>query len=48
MQANALCMTVTKVVELLGTANIASVVNQYRAAQGDKRAEALDGLRQAA
>ncbi|MFT4730394.1 MAG: hypothetical protein ACI9UN_004919 [Granulosicoccus sp.] len=48
MQANALCMTVTKVVELLGTANIASVVNQYRAAQGNKRAEALDGLRQAA
>jgi hypothetical protein len=48
MQANVLRMTVTKVVELLARADIASVVNQYRAAKGDKRAEASEALHQAA
>lgn len=48
MQADELRMAVTKVVELLVRANIASVVNQYRAAKGDQRAEAHEGLRQAA
>jgi hypothetical protein len=48
MQADELRMAVTKVVELLVGANIASVVNQYRAAKGDQRAEAQEGLSQAA
>lgn len=48
MQANELRMAVTKVVNLLDKANIASLVNQYRAAKGDQRTEASEGLQQAA
>ena len=48
MQANELRMAVTKVVEMLEKANIASVVDRYRSAKGDQRAEAQTGLRQAA
>ena len=48
MQADELRMAVTKVVGLLERANIASVVDQYRAAKGDQRAEAHAGLRQSA
>jgi len=46
MQADELGMAVTKVVEVLNKAQIASVVEQYRASKGD--AESLAGLKQAA
>lgn len=48
MQADELRMAVTKVVGMLERAKIASVVDQYRSAKGDQRAEAQAGLRQAA
>lgn len=48
MQANELRMAVTKVVEILEKANIASAVNQYRSTTGDQRTKAWESLRVAA
>lgn len=48
MQADELRMAVTKVVQLLEMANIASVVDRYRATKGEQRAEAQDNLQQSA
>ncbi len=48
MHADELRMAVTKIVELLEKAQIASVVNQYRSAKGEQRAIANARLRQSA